>query len=80
MVREIFFQRAADTERPDLNTNKIKEWRSIITLIVFVLTSKSAMRAERCRLSTNRNTYRHKCFVPLPRTHLHPADTMEPFP
>jgi hypothetical protein len=30
----------ADTEAQDLNTNKIREWRSIVTLIVFVLTSK----------------------------------------
>ncbi|KAF1831298.1 hypothetical protein BDW02DRAFT_59077 [Decorospora gaudefroyi] len=35
----MFSQRAAETERPDLNTNKIKEWRSIVTLIVFVLTN-----------------------------------------
>lgn len=25
----------------DLNTNEIKDWKSIITLIVFVLTSES---------------------------------------
>ncbi|RMZ67357.1 putative arsenite efflux transporter -like [Pyrenophora seminiperda CCB06] len=36
----MFAQRATDeTERPDLDTGKIKEWRSIITLIVFVLTN-----------------------------------------
>jgi hypothetical protein len=33
-------QRATQSERPDLDTSKIKEWRSIVTLIVFVLTSK----------------------------------------
>ena len=39
----MFTQRAtAETERPDLDTSKIKEWRSIVTLIVFVLTSKLA--------------------------------------
>ena len=27
----------------DLDTDKIKEWRSIVTLIVFVLTSKFEM-------------------------------------
>ncbi|CAE7220210.1 hypothetical protein HRS9139_09610 [Pyrenophora teres f. teres] len=36
----MFTQRATEeTERPDLDTSKIKEWRSIITLIVFVLTN-----------------------------------------
>lgn len=30
----------ADTEVQDLDTSKIREWRSIVTLIVFVLTSK----------------------------------------
>lgn len=29
-----------EDEPQDLDTSKIKEWRSIITLIVFVLTSK----------------------------------------
>jgi hypothetical protein len=43
MQREMVFQRATETERPDLSTNKIKEWRSIVTLIVFVLTSKFAI-------------------------------------
>lgn len=38
--------RATEAERPDLDTNKIKEWRSIVTLIVFVLTSKSSVRAR----------------------------------
>ncbi|CAN9200563.1 hypothetical protein CC77DRAFT_455441 [Alternaria alternata] len=32
-------QRATQSERPDLDTSKIKEWRSIVTLIVFVLTN-----------------------------------------
>lgn len=31
--------RASTTEVPDLDTSKIKEWKSIITLIVFVLTN-----------------------------------------
>ena len=31
---------AADTDTDKLNTERIKEWRSIVTLIVFVLTSK----------------------------------------
>lgn len=31
---------AADTDTDKLNTEQIKEWRSIVTLIVFVLTSK----------------------------------------
>jgi hypothetical protein len=31
---------ASDAETQDLDTSKIKDWRSIITLIVFVLTSK----------------------------------------
>ncbi|KAI2481096.1 ArsB Na+-H+ antiporter NhaD [Pyrenophora tritici-repentis] len=36
----MFTQRATEeTERPDLDTSKIKEWRSIVTLIVFVLTN-----------------------------------------
>jgi hypothetical protein len=39
-VRDMIAQRATEAERPDLDTGKIKEWRSIVTLIVFVLTSK----------------------------------------
>ncbi|EDU47429.1 ArsB Na+ H+ antiporter NhaD [Pyrenophora tritici-repentis] len=36
----MFTQRATEeTERPDLDTSKIKEWRSIVTLIVFILTN-----------------------------------------
>ena len=31
---------SSDTEVIDVSTGKIREWRSIITLIVFVLTSK----------------------------------------
>jgi hypothetical protein len=31
---------ASEGDVPDLDTNKIKDWRSIVTLIVFVLTSK----------------------------------------
>lgn len=31
---------AQDGDETDLNTEKIKEWRSIVTLIVFVLTSE----------------------------------------
>lgn len=30
----------------DISTGKIKEWRSIITLIVFVLTSKSHANSQ----------------------------------
>jgi hypothetical protein len=38
----MILSRASDgtAETQDLNTGKIKEWRSIITLIVFVLTSE----------------------------------------
>jgi hypothetical protein len=28
-------------DTPDLNTDQIKEWRSIVTLVVFVVTSRS---------------------------------------
>ena len=40
----MLFERAASSasyETIDIDTGKIREWRSIITLIVFVLTSKS---------------------------------------
>jgi hypothetical protein len=30
----------SDEEAQSLDTNKIKEWRSIVTLVVFVLTSE----------------------------------------
>jgi hypothetical protein len=33
-----------EDEPQDLDTSKIKEWRSIVTLIVFVLTSKLILR------------------------------------
>lgn len=36
----MLLRRAVDSEVPDLDTSKIKQWRSIVTLIVFVLTSK----------------------------------------
>ena len=32
---------SSNSEPIDISTGKIREWRSIITLIVFVLTSKS---------------------------------------
>ena len=38
----MLYERASssDAEAIDVSTGKIREWRSIITLIVFVLTSK----------------------------------------
>ncbi|USP79127.1 hypothetical protein yc1106_06401 [Curvularia clavata] len=35
----MFAARATEPERPNLDTNEIKTWRSIVTLIVFVLTN-----------------------------------------
>jgi hypothetical protein len=37
----------ADAEVQDLDTGKIREWRSIVTLIVFVLTSKPEAYARK---------------------------------
>lgn len=45
--------RATEPERPDLDTNRIKEWRSIVTLIVFVLTSKSSENIDCYTPATN---------------------------
>jgi hypothetical protein len=41
----MILSRASDraAEAQDLSTGKIKEWRSIITLIVFVLTSEFSL-------------------------------------
>ncbi|KAI8933743.1 hypothetical protein NX059_009458 [Plenodomus lindquistii] len=44
MVLEMLSTRAtSSTEVPDLDTSKIKEWKSIITLIVFVLTNVNVL-------------------------------------
>ena len=42
---ELLYGRAASSDGGpiDISTGKIREWRSIITLIVFVLTSKSLL-------------------------------------
>jgi hypothetical protein len=45
VLTSMILSRASDSaaEAQDLNTGKIKEWRSIITLIVFVLTSELSL-------------------------------------
>lgn len=42
---DLLYARAAssNSDAIDITTGKIREWRSIITLIVFVLTSKSLL-------------------------------------
>jgi hypothetical protein len=40
-------------ETIDLDTGKIKEWRSIVTLLVFIITSKSRMSYHIRVSSTN---------------------------
>jgi hypothetical protein len=76
----MLFQRATVTEheRPDLDTNKIKEWRSIVTLIVFVLTSKLdyILSIENLRLKISR----HQRPVPLPRTDMDSTHNLDCIP
>lgn len=51
----------------ELDTDRIKDWRSIITLIVFVLASKAL-----ALFATYMSDYhRYRRALPLPRPHIH---------
>lgn len=62
--REIKFEMA-----DELDTDRIKDWRSIITLIVFVLASKALALSAPCMS----DCHRYRRALPLPRPHIHPS-------
>lgn len=53
----------------DLDTSKITHWRSIVTLIVFVLTSELRRMTKRMETQALSGQFgRHQCALPFPHT------------
>jgi hypothetical protein len=61
----LLYERAASSasyKTIDNDTSKIREWRSIITLIVFVLTSKSLRSHSTIRATHKLNSHKTSMF------------------
>jgi hypothetical protein len=65
-------------EELDVSTDQIREWRSIVTLIVFVVTSMFSAYMEQSLGSLGADTpYRSHSSLSVPCSHIHPSATLE---